>query len=227
MVKFSVVIPIHNEEGAISGVYYSLQEVMSGIGEAYEIIFVDDGSHDKSLEVLQSLQDAKNRDLRVIALEEHLGQAKAMQAGFTAAKGAIIITIDGDGQFDPRDIPKLLKKLNQGYDVVCGFRDHRIDPWTKIISAKIANMFRRVLIGEKIHDVGSTFRAYRSETVKNLDLTKEKLILMTAILLKKGYRIGEVKVSHYPRTSGASKYNIKNRLFTGLSGILKVIKLKK
>ncbi|MBP7088381.1 MAG: glycosyltransferase family 2 protein [Candidatus Omnitrophica bacterium] len=226
MIEYSVILPVYNEEESLNKLCSSLEEVMSKLSKPYEIIFIDDGSQDKSLEILRSLQ-SKSRNVLLIDLGKHLGQARAMQAGFDAARGDIIITIDSDGQFDPQDIPKLLDKLNQGFDVVCGFRDKRRDAFSKIASAKIANIIRRIFIGERIHDVGSTFRAYRSKTVKNLSLTKDKLLLMTAILLKKGYRIGEVKVRHYPRATGQSKYNVKNRFFSGLIGIIKLDKYKK
>lgn len=226
MIEYSVILPVYNEEESLLKLCSSLEEVMSKLAKPYEIIFIDDGSSDNSLEIIKGLQ-TKSKNVLLIDLGMHCGQAKAMQTGFDAAKGSIIITIDSDGQFDPQDIPKLLDKLNQGYDVVCGFRDKRRDSFSKIISAKIANIIRRIFIGEKIHDVGSTFRAYRSKTVKNLSLTKDKLILMTAILLKKGYRIGEVKVKHYPRAAGQSKYNVRNRFFSGLIGLLKLGKYKK
>lgn len=224
--RYSVVIPVYNEERSILSVYSSVKEVMQSLQREYEIIFVNDGSEDNSLTLLKAIS-FNNDDLKLVSLDKNYGESFALQSGFDNASGEIIISMDGDGQFEPRDIPRLLGKLNKDYDVVCGWRHKRQDPRLRIISSRIANLIRRLLVGEKIHDVGCSFRVYRKDCVKNLGLKGPMQRFIVAILLKNGCRIAEVKVSHYPRISGNSNYNIRNRLFNSLTGMINVLRYKK
>lgn len=216
----SVIIPVYNEEKSVKPLYASLKNVMSALGEPYEIIFVNDASDDKTREALKALE-ADSPNSVIISLEEHKGQSAAMQAGFDAARGELIITLDGDLQNDPEDIPNLLEKMKEGYDVVCGWRHERKDPLLKRISSGIAVFARRTFTKEKIHDVGCTLRAFKRDVLKNVYLSGSMHRFFTLIMLKSGYKIGEIKVRHHPRKFGKSKYNIRNRLFEGLAGLIR------
>jgi len=224
--QYSVVIPIYNEQDCIRPVYFSIKEVMDGLGEPYEAIFVNDASVDNSPEILDKIasQDSK---VKIINLKKNSGESLAAKAGFNAACGKIVIGMDGDGQFEPKDIPELLAKLSEGYDVVCGWRYQRNDPWLRIISSKIANIIRRAIMREKIHDVGCCLRVYRRECLSGIPMEGQLYRFITAFLLKKGCKIAEIKVHHYPRKHGAANYNIRNRLFNSLPGFLYAVRYKK
>ena len=169
MPKFSVVIPVYNEEQSLLPLYSSLRQVMDSIKEPYEVIFINDDSSDRSLSVLRSFKHSEN--LIILNLERHSGQAVAMQAGFDAAKGETIITLDGDLQNDPQDIPFLLDKMREGYDLVCGWRHNREDPWHKLFASKIACTIRRSITKEGIHDFGCSLRVFKREILKNICLS--------------------------------------------------------
>lgn len=222
---YSLVIPVYNEEGSILAVYSSVKEVMQTLRQEYEIIFVNDASEDNSLNLLKNLS-SYNNDLKLISFAKNCGESVALQNGFDSASGEVIISMDGDGQLEPKDIPKLLEKLNEGYDVVCGWRHKRCDPWPKILSAKIANFAMRFLIGQKIHDMGCALRVYRKGCVRNLKFKGQLQRFIAAVLLKNGWRIAEVKVSHSPRRLGNSNYNITNRMFNSLTGLIQVLRYK-
>ena len=221
MVKFSVVTPLYNEAESLKPLLSSLKKVMDKLGQQYEIIFINDCSKDKTLEVLLD-PDLRSTNLVIVNLLRHYGQSQAMQAGFDIARGEIIITLDGDLQNDPEDIPKLLSKLNEGYDVVCGWRYPRKDNWLRRASSKVAYAARRIIAKEKIHDVGCTLRVFKKSVLKNVYLSKGMHRFYTLIMLKLGCNITEEKVNHCPRQFGKSKYNIRNRL---LEGIINLIRL--
>jgi glycosyltransferase involved in cell wall biosynthesis len=210
MLKFSVVIPVYNEEQTLRALYFSLSKVMDETLQPYEIIFVNDYSTDRSQKVLKSI-NPKPDNLIILNLNEHRGQSAAMQAGFDLARAEFIITMDGDLQNDPQDILKLWDKISEGYDLVCGWRYNRRDPWTKIWSSRIANTFRRVVAGENIHDVGCSLRIFKKELLDKIRLSGGLHRFFTLVALKSGYKITEVKVQHHPRKFGKSKYNIINR----------------
>ena len=203
----SVVIPLYNEEQSIEPLCDELISVLDGLNRDFEIILVDDGSTDKTLE---NMLKARNKDdrVRIIKFRKNFGQSAALKAGFDHAKGDVVISMDGDLQNDPDDIPKLLDKIeNEDWDVVCGWRSDRKDPLSKKILSKIANIIRRNITSELVHDSGCTFRVYRNECVKDLDLCGETHRYIPAMLLWKGYRICEVKVRHHQRRYGTTKYN--------------------
>ncbi len=222
MLKFSVVVPIYNEEKAFMLVYNSLKNVMDKIGQTYEIIFVNDGSTDKGPDMLKSI-DSNPANLIIVDLDKHRGQSVAMQAGFDIAQGEFIITMDGDLQNDPEDIPYLLDKLKDGYDVVCGWRYNRKDPWSKVITSNLASFFLRLMIKQNIHDFGCTLRIFKKEVLKDIYLSKGMHRFFVLIMFKLGYKIGEVKVNHHPRRFGESKYNIHNRLFECLTDFIYIL----
>ena len=199
---FSVVVPVYNEEGSVRALHAQLLEVMKGIGDPYEIIYVNDGSSDDSLNVLKSLPEAT-----VVEMSRRYGQATALDAGFKLAKGEYIISIDGDGQNDPQDIPGLLKELHEkNLDVVAGWRVNRSDRKGIKIITKSARGLRKFFINDSIHDSGCTLRVYRRAAVESLDLQGEMHRYMLALMRWKGFRIGELPVKDHPRKAGKSKY---------------------
>lgn len=202
--KYSIVIPVFNEEDNVETLYKDLIFEMDKINLEYEIIFVNDGSSDNTLNNLKKLSLIK-----IINLRKNFGQTAALDAGIKEAKGEIIITLDGDGQNPPCEIPKLLKKIDQGYDLVSGWRYKRKDPLAKIIISKGAYIMRALLVKDGIHDSGCTLKAYRKECVKNLDLYGEMHRFIPAILKWKGFRVSEVKVDHRERRFGKTNYNSK------------------
>jgi glycosyltransferase involved in cell wall biosynthesis len=217
--ELSVIIPIYNEERNIPILYRELKNVLENLKKKYEIIFINDGSTDMSEKILNNLKD---KHVRVIHFRKNFGQTAALDAGFKNAKGKIIITMDGDLQNDPRDIPRLIKKLEEGYDVVSGWRYKRRDSLSKIIMSKGADLLRKIIFKDNIHDSGCTLKAYRKEAVKNIDLYGEMHRFIPAILSWKGYKITEIKVRHRKRVYEKSKYGIKR----ALKGFLDMLLIK-
>jgi glycosyltransferase involved in cell wall biosynthesis len=221
-VNTSVIIPVYNEEENVTVLYKELTNVLRALNLDYEIIFVDDGSTDATHQRLSELR-AQDALVRIIKLRKNFGQSAAMKAGFDHAKGNLIITMDADLQNDPHDIPQLLEKMeNENYDAVCGWRYNRRDPFLKKTFSRFANRFRACLTGETIHDSGCTLRVYKCEAIKDIELYGELHRYIPAILLWKGYKIGEVKTNHRERVSGKSKYNWK-RLMKGFLDLLIIV----
>ncbi len=201
-VDYSVVVPIYNEEGNLRKLDREIKNVMSDLG-TFEVIYVDDYSTDGSIKELTSLKGVK-----IIKLNRNYGQATALDAGFKAAEGKIIISLDGDGQNDPADIPKLLDKMKkEGLDVVAGWRKTRADKKGIKILTRIGRLMRKVLIKDQVHDTGCTLRVYTAEAAKSLDLQGEMHRYILALLKWKGFKIGEVVVNDRKREHGVSKYN--------------------
>ena len=199
---FSVVVPIYNEEGSVPALHTELVEVMKAVGDSYEIIYVNDGSTDTSLDVLKLLPGAI-----IVNLARRYGQATALDAGFKLAKGEFIISIDGDGQNDPHDIPRLLKELHEkNLDVVAGWRVNRSDRKGIKVISNTARGLRKLFINDSIHDSGCMLRVYRRAAVESVDLQGEMHRFMLALMRWKGFRIGELPVKDRPRTKGVSKY---------------------
>ncbi|TAN61318.1 glycosyltransferase, partial [bacterium] len=203
----SIVIPVFEEEESLPHLYKSIKEVMDKVKNPYEIVFVDDGSKDNSLRVLEGLHKS-DKNVVVVAFRKNFGQTAAMAAGFEYAKGDIIITMDADMQNDPTDIPKLIEKIKDS-DVVSGWRKNRKDPF---ISRKLPSMLANGLIskvtGVKLHDYGCTLKAYRKEVIGNVRLYGEMHRFIPALASWVGATITEVETSHHPRKFGKSKYGI-------------------
>lgn len=217
----SVVIPAYNEEENIHYLVDALETVIKGLCREYDIIFIDDGSTDKTFSMLRE-QRKNNEHIKIIKFRRNFGQTAALSAGFNYAKGDIIISMDCDMQNDPADIPKLLEKIeSEGYDVVCGWRFDRKDPILKTLFSRLANGLRRKFTGENIHDSGCTLRAYKKQAVSDLDLYGEMHRYIPAMLSWRGYRIGEVKVQHHARKYGKTKYNWQ-RIVKGLLDLIVV-----
>ncbi len=204
----SVVIPLLNEEENIPLLYEELNEVLPGLGCQYEILFIDDGSKDKSLPLLHEIQE-KDSHVVVVSFRKNFGQTAAMAAGFDYAEGDVIITMDADLQNDPHDIPKLLEEIEAGNDVVTGWRFDRKDAFiNRRLPSIIANKIISKTTGVNLHDYGCTLKAFRKEVIKNVKLYGEMHRFIPAIASGMGIDFTEVKVNHRPRRFGTSKYGI-------------------
>jgi glycosyltransferase involved in cell wall biosynthesis len=201
---FSIVVPVYNEQGNITKLDTEIKQAISPISPSFEIIYINDGSTDNSLNELKTLTGVK-----IIDLNRNYGQATALDAGFKMATGHIVISLDGDGQNDPNDIPKLLQKMAEdNLDVVAGYRKIRKDRGGIKILTRIGRLLRRVLIQDTVHDTGCTLRAYRNEAVKSLDIQGEMHRYILAILRWKGFKVGEVVVNDRARLNGKSAYGM-------------------
>jgi glycosyltransferase involved in cell wall biosynthesis len=216
----SVVIPTYNEEKNVILLHRKIKEVLDSMGKDYEIIFVDDGSRDKTFQNLQMMKQADKR-VKIIKFRSNFGQTAALDAGFKQAKGDVIIAMDADLQNDPADIPRLIAKLNQGYDCVSGWRKNRKDPLTKHIASRGANLLRKIIIHDKIQDSGCTLKAYRKECFEDLDLYGEMHRFIPALLQWRGFKITELPVKHHPRKYGKTKYSMK-RVIKGMLDMIVV-----
>lgn len=208
----SIVIPLLNEEKNIPILYAELSQTLQGINLDYELIFIDDGSSDSSLEILEGLQRSDSR-VCVISLRKNFGQTAAMSAGFDMASGDIIVAMDADLQNDPADIPMLLNKIKEGADMVTGWRYNRQDPFfSRKLPSKIANRIISFSTGVHLHDYGCTLKAFRHDVIKTIKLYGEMHRFIPAIASAMGVRVEEVKVNHRSRRFGASKYGISRTL---------------
>jgi glycosyltransferase involved in cell wall biosynthesis len=206
--RLSVVVPIFNEEENITPLYRELKNVLEGLGTGYEVIFVDDGSTDASNGALQRLAK-DDKKIKVIQFRKNFGQTAAIAAGVEHARGEIIVTMDGDGQNDPHDIPRLLERLEQGYDVASGWRKNRKDPLlTKRFPSALANRLISWLTGVRLHDYGCTLKAYRQDILRDVRLYGEMHRFIPAYASWVGARITELEVAHRPRRHGRSKYGL-------------------
>ena len=206
--KLSVVIPIYNEEENIRPLHEELRSVLDGLDCEGEIVYVDDGSSDRSLEILEEIQ-GRDPDVVVVSFRRNFGQTAAMAAGFDYASGEVIVTMDGDLQNDPRDIPTLLEKMNEGYDLVSGWRHNRQDAFlNRKLPSMIANRIISAVTGVHLHDYGCTLKMFRSEITRGIRLYGEMHRFIPAIASGMGSRIAEVRVNHRPRRFGTSKYGI-------------------
>lgn len=203
----SIIVPLYNEEGNVRELHRRILVTCQKMGRNFEIIFIDDGSEDKTVEICRNL-----RPLKLIQFRKNFGQTAAFDAGIKEAQGDVIITMDGDLQNDPADIPLLLAEMEKGYDVVSGWRFARKDPLMKKFFSRGANLLRKIFIEDKIHDSGCSLKAYKRECFEDVDLFGEMHRFIPAILELQGYKISEVKVSHHPRIHGQTKYNWKRAL---------------
>ncbi len=203
----SIVIPLYNEEENVEPLYERLHEVLDTFSSGYEIIFVDDGSTDKTLAILESFQK-KNEHVIVLSLRRNFGQTAAFAAGFDFARGDVVVTMDGDLQNDPKDIPRLIEKLKD-FDLVSGWRKHRQDTFfTRRLPSIIANWLISKVTGVNLHDYGCSLKAYKRDVVKNLRLYGEMHRFIPAMASWYGVKIAEIETTHHPRLRGKSKYGI-------------------
>lgn len=208
MTRVSVVVPVYNEEGNVAELHREIKEVCEANQYEYEIIFINDGSADKTEEICRTL-----RPLKYIGLRRNFGQTAAMDAGIKAAQYEYIVTMDGDRQNDPADIPMMIKYLEENdLDVVSGWRKNRKDKPLKKFTSRGANFLRYLLVHDGIHDSGCSLKVYRKECFEHVTLYGEQHRFIPAILKIKGFRVGEVVVNHRPRTAGVTKYNWKRTI---------------
>lgn len=205
--EISIVIPLYNEAKNIEILYGSLNQVVRTLGRETEIIFIDDGSTDETFQALLNLKKLDG-NIRIIHFTRNFGQTAALSAGFDYATGDVVITMDGDLQNDPKDIPLLLQKVEDGYDVVSGWRFKRHDKFLRRLPSKMANWLIGFITGVKLHDSGCSLKAYRSNVVKNLRLYGEMHRFIPALASSRGAKIAEVRVNHHPRLHGDSKYGL-------------------
>lgn len=211
----SFVIPAKNEEESIETLYNELVGELKVLGKSYEIIFVDDGSTDKTFNVLTKLHK-KDRSVKVIKHRGNWQKAIALKNGFNLAKGNIIITLDADLQDNPKEIGKFLKKLSEGYDLVSGWKKERHDPTSKLISTKLFNTAVRKLTGLPIHDINCGFKAYKKEVIDNIDFYGDLFRLIPVLAHKQNFKVGEVVVEHRARKYGKTKFGLERSYKGGL-----------
>jgi glycosyltransferase involved in cell wall biosynthesis len=206
--KYSIVVPFHNEEENVTTLYDRLKAVMEQVGESFELVFVDDGSRDRTYRLLEEIAAVDSRVL-VIKLRRNFGQTSALAAGFDHSQGDFILAMDGDLQHDPDEIPNFLAKLEEGYDVVSGWREHRGDNiLLRRLPSHIANRIMAVFSDVDIHDFGTTFKAYRREVIQNIPLYGEMHRFIPALASWYGASICEIPISNPARTAGKSHYGI-------------------
>ena len=207
---YSIVIPVYNEEENIAPLYEKIASVMKNMGE-YEIIFIDDSSTDGTFKKIKKLNE-KDGAVRCIRFRRNFGKTAALTAGFERAEGDVIITMDGDMQNDPEDIPSLVKMLEK-YDAVSGWRYSRKDPWLrKKLPSRISNAISRWITGLNLHDFNCALKAYKKEALKDIELYGDMHRYIPAVLAWKGYKVGEIKVRHHERKHGKSKYGARRFL---------------
>ncbi|MBU1006555.1 MAG: glycosyltransferase family 2 protein [Candidatus Omnitrophica bacterium] len=223
-IKYSLIIPFFNEEHSVEPLFDSLKKVMNGFKEDYEVIFINDGSRDNTLSLLECLSRS-NDFVRVISFDTNRGQGKAIEEGFRNVRGDVVITMDGDLQNDPVDIPMLTHKIDQGFDLVCGWRYLRNDTVIKKIKSKIGNFFQRKITGLNIHDISCTMRAYRREIIKEVVFYGEFefSVLPYIISRDKNIKITEVKVKDNYRKFGKSKYRTLRTIFGTMYDYIRLI----
>ncbi len=213
-VEVSVVVPCHEERDAIADLIHEIRGVLSPTGRTFEILVVDDGSCDGTLAVLQRLTSSVP-ELRPIEHAGNFGQSAAVATGFREARGETVVTMDGDGQNNPADVPALLEALATA-DIVCGVRSRRRDTFVRRASSRVANAFRRIFTGDSFQDAGCGLRAIRREALAEVPVFNGMHRFLPTIVRLQGFAISEVPVGHRPRMTGRSKYGIGNRLFRGI-----------
>ncbi|HLN24847.1 MAG TPA: glycosyltransferase family 2 protein [Patescibacteria group bacterium] len=224
-VDISVIVPFYNEEENIEAVYRSVVAVLAPLGKTYEIIFVDDGSSDTTVKRARALAQTDGK-LKVVELLRNYGQTAAMMAGIDFASGTVVVAMDGDGQNDPADIPRLLDELGKGFDVVSGWRKDRQDHASRTFPSRVANWLISKISGVSLHDYGCSLKAYRCDVIKDIRLYGEMHRFIPIYMKWLGGKISEIPVNHHPRTHGTSKYGF-NRIFKVLLDLTLVVFLER
>jgi glycosyltransferase involved in cell wall biosynthesis len=222
MLDLSVVIPVYNEAESLPELWPELRAVLDGLGLQYEVVFVDDGSRDRSAEIVRAFRGQDDR-VRLVRLKANAGETAATDAGLRAARGRRVVTMDADLQNDPADIPRLLAELDR-WDAVTGWRVNRAagDSAVRRLSSHVANRVRNALSAEAIQDSGCTFRAFRRECLRGLTLYTGFHRFIPTLLRMRGYRVLEIPINHRPRRFGRSKYGVLNRAFVAFADLLMV-----
>jgi glycosyltransferase involved in cell wall biosynthesis len=223
-VLVSFVIPLKDEEGSLKALTEAILEAMNRLERSLdvEIIFVDDGSSDRSWDVLQDLVAAYGEQVKAIRFRRNLGKALALEAGFRASRGEIVFTMDADLQDDPREISRFLEKMDEGYDLVSGWKRTRHDPLSKTLPSKLFNGVTALMSGVRLNDFNCGFKCYRREVVEGIRLYGELHRYIPVLAAELGYRVGEIEVEHHPRLHGRSKYGLE-RYVRGVIDLLTVL----
>jgi glycosyltransferase involved in cell wall biosynthesis len=223
-VAVSIVVPVMNEEQNVRPLYEKLSAQLNALGQSYEVIFVDDGSTDKTFTELKALHNEHPGTVRVIRFRRNFGKTPALVAGFGRCRGETIFTMDGDLQDDPEEIPRFLEKLDEGYDLVSGWKYPRLDPLAKTFPSRVFNGLVSTMTGVHLHDINNGFKAYRREVVEDsqLKLYGEFHRFVPVMAQWRGFRITEIKVRHHPRKYGVSKYGAR-RFVHGLIDLMNVL----
>jgi len=217
----SIVIPLYNEQESLEELTTRIGKNIQPLNLHYEIIFVDDGSSDASLNVLKNLKQ-KSAQIKILSFRKNYGKSAALSEGFKVASGKIVITMDADLQDDPAEIPNLISKINSGYDMVSGWKKKRHDPLQKTIPSKFFNFTTARLTGIKIHDFNCGLKAYRLEVIKEIPVYGELHRYLPVLAHRRGYSVGEIIVQHHPRKHGTTKYGLR-RFFDGFFDLLTVL----
>jgi glycosyltransferase involved in cell wall biosynthesis len=207
----SVVAPAFDEERSVALLFDELQAALDPLGAPWEVVFVDDGSRDGTFAALTRLHDAHD-NVRVVRLRRNFGKSAALAAGFEQARGDVVVTIDADLQDDPAEIPRLLAKLDEGFDLVSGWKSRRRDPWTRRMLSRIFNRLASAVSGVTLHDVNCGLKAYRAEVVHDLRIYGELHRFLPVLAHERGYRVAELPVNHRPRNHGRSRYGLERYL---------------
>jgi glycosyltransferase involved in cell wall biosynthesis len=207
----SVVVPVHDEERSVQPLYEELRDVLDPLGRPWEVVFVDDGSTDSSFAALARIHDTGD-NVKVVRLRRNFGKAAALAAGFRHASGDVVVTIDADLQDDPAEIPRLLAKLDEGFDLVSGWKAQRRDPLSRRIPSRIFNGVVGRVSGLRLHDLNCGLKAYRADVVRNLRIYGELHRFLPVLAHDRGYRVAELAVNHRPREHGKSRYGVERYL---------------
>ena len=216
----SVVVPLFNEEHSLAALYHEIAAVLDSQPEPYEVVFVDDGSTDGSMAVLERLH-GETTNVVAVHLRRNFGKAAALQAGFLEARGDVVVTMDADLQDDPAEIPQLLAKLDEGFDLVSGWKTRRNDPWTRRVLSKVFNWATAVVSGVRLHDVNCGLKAYRAEVLKGMRIYGELHRFIPVLASYRGFRVAEIPVNHRAREHGRSRYGL-SRYLRGFFDLLSV-----
>ena len=221
--EYSVVVPVFNEKDSVEILFSEIKSAFNKINATWEVIFVNDGSNDGSLDTLKAIQNESQKNVAIVDFRHNRGKSAALMAGFRAATGGIVITMDGDLQDDPKEIPAMIRKLNEGYDIVSGYKKVRHDnPFHKTIPSRIFNYLVRKSTGTNLHDINCGFKMYRREVVEGLHLYGGLYRFIPVIAASNGYTVTELPVHHRKRKYGVSKYGL-SRFIGGLFDLLTVI----
>lgn len=225
-IEYSIVIPVYNEEESLNPLFEEIQKAMQSLDGVYEVIFVDDCSDDQTPAIIKGYCDDHPGIVRVITLDKRSGQTYAMRTGLDAVSGQVAFTLDADLQNDPADMPRLIAKMNEGYDCVSGWRKARQDTLLKAGLSKFGNVLQRLFTGMKIHDVSCTLRAYKKDVIDKIALNWEGQHRFIPLSLSlQGYKVGEIVSNHRLRQYGSTKYSHK-RIFRVIGDFFKVLKAK-
>ncbi|KMQ52029.1 Glycosyl transferase, family 2 [Chitinispirillum alkaliphilum] len=222
----SIVIPLYNEKESLPHLMKAVSETMDNTGKTYEVVFVDDGSNDSSFEELKNIHKTYGERVKAYRFSRNYGKSAALNAGIQFSRGNYIITMDADLQDDPQAIPDMVQKLNEGWDVVSGWKKIRHDPFSKTFPSKVWNFFTSLVCGLKLHDFNCGFKAYKADAAKSLKIYGERHRYLPALAYWDGFSVTEIPVPHHPRKYGKSKFGM-GRMFNGIMDMITLLFLRR